>query len=318
MDRRVGGQLAHQRLVDQGRRRGVGDAVAHVLGQLGLVLGAAQELDQFFSIGLHRRAFHDDPAVHGVRRVLPDHLEVLLVFLVGGGDAAVVGAGEDHVTGGQHLRRLRAALPEHQIGLDRVELLEGALDTVVGAQHFVDVLGRHAVSDQRHLQIPLGTVAQRALAWVFFGVEEIGPAGGRGLGLVAVIGQHQVVDDGAHAAGMHAARQVAAGTTDLGGVQLFEQALVAAHFQLVGLDLHHVPAAVAALDLGAQHAQPAVPGLIGELGAAGIEGLEEHLFLAVLIGTAPGDDVQVAGMRCGGGQGGQGGQRDQGQGFFHA
>jgi hypothetical protein len=84
---------------------------------------------------------------------------------------------------------------------------------------------------------------------------------------------------------VHGTGQVARGATDLGHVELLVQAFVAAHLELVGLDLHHVPVVGAALDLGAQHAQ-AVPGLVHELGAGGIEGLEEHL-LAVLVRAPP-------------------------------
>ena len=132
-----------------------------------------------------------------------------------------------------------------------------------------------------------------ALAREFLGVEEVGPAGRRGLDLVAVVGEHQVVDDRADAAGVHGTGQVACGATDLGDVELLVQALVAADLELVGLDLHDVPVVVAALDLRAQHAEAAVPRFVDQLGAGGIERLEEHLLLAVLVGAAPGHDGQV-------------------------
>ena len=57
-----------------------------------------------------------------------------------------------------------------------------ALDPVGRAQHLVDVLRRHAVGDQRHLEVPLGAVADRPLAREFLRIEEVGPAGRSGLG----------------------------------------------------------------------------------------------------------------------------------------
>jgi hypothetical protein len=58
---------------------------------------------------------------------------------------------------------------------------------------------------------------------------------------------------------VHGTGQVARRATDLAGVELLVQALVAADLEFVGFHLHHVPLVVAAFDLGAQHAEAAVP-----------------------------------------------------------
>jgi hypothetical protein len=92
----------------------------------------------------------------------------------------------------------------------------------------------------------------------FFESKKSAQPVGAALVLVAVVGEHQVVDDGADAARVHGAGQVACGAADLGDVELLVQAFVAADLELVGLDLNDVPVVVAALDLGAQHAEAAV------------------------------------------------------------
>jgi len=124
--------------------------------------------------------------------------------------------------------------------------------------------------------------------------------------------EDQVVDDGANAARVHGAGQVARGASDLGDVELLVQAFVTADLQLVGLDLNDVPVVVATLDLGAQHTETAVPRFVDQPGAGGVERLEENFLLAVLVGAAPRHDGQVAlGVR---GAAGQGKCRSRGEG----
>ncbi|MFO1285872.1 MAG: hypothetical protein U1F49_04575 [Rubrivivax sp.] len=123
------------------------------------------------------------------------------------------------------------------------------------AQHLVDVGLGHAVGDERDLQVPLGAVAHGALARHLLAVEEVGPAGRGTLQLVAVVGEHEVVDDRADAwpctvPGRWPPPAILATSN-------FRTAFVAARFEFVGFH-HHVPGVAAALDLRAQHAKAAV------------------------------------------------------------
>ena len=122
------GEVRQHALVDQ-RRRGLGrHAVGDLRRQVLLVLRVVDEDEVLLGIGLVRRALHDHPRVDRVEIVRPDDLEVLLVLVVGGGDAAVVGVGHHHFARGEELRRLRALFPPDDVGLELVELLERALD----------------------------------------------------------------------------------------------------------------------------------------------------------------------------------------------
>src|SRR5204862_5310818 len=200
-----------------------------------------------------------DPAVEGEERPVPYHAEILLLVLVGGVDAAVVDRSHRHLAGREQLRRLGAGLPPDNVVLDGVQLLEGALDALVGGHHLVDVLRRDAVGDQRNLQRGLRTLTQGALARILLGVEEVGPALRRVLQLVLVVAENEIVQDGADAAGIDGRRQIGGLATDLGIIDLLEQAFLAANRQLIALDLDDIPGGSATLDLGAQHADTPVP-----------------------------------------------------------
>src|SRR5690606_15413362 len=193
----------------------------------------------------------------------------------------------------EELRRLRARLPPDDVVLDLVELLEGAVDTFICRQHLVDVGRRHAVGHQCDLQIALRALTQGPLARELLRVEEVGPAAGRLLQLVLVVGEDEVPHDGADAAFMLGGRQIAVLAADSVPIDRQKHALVAAELQLLAFDLNDVPAGIrAALDLRAQHADAAIPALVDQLGAGGLEGLEVDLLLRVLIGAAPGNDRQ--------------------------
>ena len=191
----------------------------------------------------------------------------------------------------------------------RVQLLEGALDALVGGQHLVDVLRRDTVGDEGNLQRGLRTLTQGALARILLGVEEVGPALRRVLQLVLVVAENEIVHDGADAAGIDARRQIGGLATDLRVVDLLEQAFLAANRQFVALDLDDIPGGRATLHLGAQHADAAVPGLVVHRNAARLlERLEINLLLGILIRAAPRHDGQVTRLR-GCGQRNAGGER---------
>jgi len=180
----------------------------------------------------------------------------LLLVLVRGVDAAVVDRSHRHFAGREQLRRLGAGLPPDNVVLDGVQLLEGALDALVGGQHLVDVLRRDTVGDEGNLQRGLRTLTQAALARILLGVEEVGPALRPVLQLILVVAENEIVHDGADAAGIDGRRQIGGLATDLRVLDLLEQAFLAANRQFLALDLDDIPGGSTTVHLGAQTPMP--------------------------------------------------------------
>jgi hypothetical protein len=77
--------------------------------------------------------------------------------------------------------------------LDGVELGEGALDALLGLQHVVDVLDRHAVGVQRPFEIGAGAILDGAPAGEVLDVEEVGDRlGCLSSGNISLLNRNQV------------------------------------------------------------------------------------------------------------------------------
>ena len=168
-------------------------------------------------------------------------------FLGQRADAAVPGHHHVDLPVIEELRRLRARGPPHRdIGLDLLELFEGAVDV-----ERIELVGRDTVGHQRGLQRGDRVVAQRAAARELLHVPEIGPAIGRGLcrEFLLTVGEHARIELVSHRI---------RGTIGLGHrgpvwqfreIELLEQALLAAAQAIAGRHVDHVPGRLAAGDL---------------------------------------------------------------------
>ena len=224
----------------------VGGAVIDMQRQVGLVDGIdrlVEEADRGRQIG---RVLED-----AERGALQDALIVgesdLGAFLGQRADAAVPGHHHVDFPVIEELRRLRARGPPHRdVGLDLLELLEGAVDV-----ERIELVGRDAVGHQRRLERGDRVIAQRAAARELLHVPEIGPAIGRRLRreFLLAVGEHARIELIGHRIG---------GTIGLGHrgairqfreIELFEQALLAAAQAIAGRHVDHIPGRLAAGDL---------------------------------------------------------------------
>ena len=143
-----------------------------------------------------------------------------------------------------HLHRLRAGLPPHELRLDLVELVERALLPRGRREHLVHVGRRHAVGEKRDLERGLGRLAQQALARVCLHVPQLGVGVGAVLHLGGIVEQRHAPQHGAGTAG-----DVPPGMNlsllDDGPVDLLEDAVFAAAHELGRLDHDHVVGHVA-------------------------------------------------------------------------
>ena len=184
---------------------------------------------------------------------------------------------------------MRARGPPHRdVGLDLLELLEGAVDV-----ERIELVGRDTVGHQRRLQRGDRVIAQRAAARELLHVPEIGPAIGRGLGRVFLltVGQHARIELVGHRI---------RGTIGLGHrgavrqfreIEFFEQALLAAAQAIAGRHVDHVPGRLAAGDLRFDRG-PGVGDAVLVDGDAKLlgGGIEDRDGLRLLVGAALGDE----------------------------
>ena len=104
---------------------------------------------------------------------VPYDLERLVLQHLGVEDAAVVGGAHHDLAVGQHLRRLRTRFPPHDVVLDRIELAERAIDALRRFERGVYLVQRHAVGEQRDLQVVAGHAPHAAPAREPLQVEEV-------------------------------------------------------------------------------------------------------------------------------------------------
>ncbi|MNZ99000.1 hypothetical protein D3C78_1183080 [compost metagenome] len=145
---------------------------------------------------------------------------------------------------------MRAGFPPLNAWLEFIELLEGAVLTVLAGQHFVDVLGCDAVGHQGEFQGVLGPFTQPTLAREVLGVPEIDPTGRCGFQLIGVVGQHGRPHEEAHATGLYRTLDVVFVLAEQRRVQLLEHVFVATTGQLRRLDFYQVPGHALGVDHG--------------------------------------------------------------------
>src|SRR5689334_12923129 len=160
--------------------------------------------------------------------------------------ASIPGATHDRLFVHEKLRRLRARLPPNaDMRLDRIELLEGAVDV-----ERIELVRRNAVRHQRKLEIVDWTIAQRAWSWELFRVPEIRPVL-RSLAArkcIFPVAEHGRIDALRHdeltiAQVFWIIRKV----DDL-AVERLQQSLLFSKHGLLGSDLAHRPLDVATFD----------------------------------------------------------------------
>jgi hypothetical protein len=161
------------------------------------------------------------------------------------------------------------------------------------AEHLVDIGRLHAVGHERELEVVARALAHAALAGDLLHVPEVGPAGGRGLELFAVVGHDGGPHEQADAAVGDGGGEEVGLVADLGIVELLEQALVAAARRIGRLDLDHVPGDLLGLDHGLDLGLLAVVFDRDDLGAGLLVGLVVGLLLRVGVGAAEVDHGEL-------------------------
>ncbi|MPL93958.1 hypothetical protein SDC9_40106 [bioreactor metagenome] len=274
----IGRQVALEGLAHPGDRGLVRRAIGHVLGEGDLLRGLGEELER-----LHRRLavlralrHHPEAGLRGPLR--PVDLDALL----GAADRAT-DPDETHarLAAVEKLLGLRAGVPPHDVVLDRVELLQRALDI-----QRIELLGGHAVGQQRGLEDAARRVfPHRAHARELLEVEEVLVALRRGGELGRVIGQNRRLDVRGDAVGAGGAGDELVAVHDR-VVDRLEPLGIAVEPEAVVGD-HDVPVDRAAFDhrlqLGVARGAVLTD---GDLGVGGGERREIGLGLGLLIAAA--------------------------------
>ena len=236
-------------------------------------------------------------------------------------DTSVVGRGHHDFAVGQHLGRLGAGFPPHDVVLDGIQLAEGPANARVRIQRGVDLVPGHAVGQQGEFEIRMWQTAHAPSPRKLFQVEEIGDGGGlrRPDPRVVVDDDGRVVQVGRTAFRDAVFRQVLRRGRAVGPGRHFididrgEKALVAAQDHVGELHVDHVPVHVAHVDLGPDLRQAAVVVFDPDFYTGfPLEAFDVSLHAGAGVRPAPADQRQRLLLR-GGGSGRRPGQRDQGR-----